>query len=111
MSASDKYFVRAILDNEVIIHCSLKEKKVFLKNIKAKKAWFRKKTWSITFESKQEMFDILTKLNESGAAFSYDEHGWGPSSVFTHYREKGLVKGDIEEIAWTGGGKYIIKTI
>ena len=106
MNTPDNYFVEAILKNEVTIYCTLKEKVVFLKVIGAKRDWFWKKTWSLSFESKKEMINILMKLNESGAAFSFDEHGWGPSSVFIHYRDEGLVQGEIVEIFWIGGGKY-----
>lgn len=71
----------SILKDDVIARCSLKERKVFLKSLGAKKVWFQKQTWSIKFESQEDMLNIFTKLNESGAAFSYDQHGWGSSSV------------------------------
>ena len=57
------------------------------------------------------MLTIFTQLNELGAAFSFDEHGWGPSCVFIYYREKELITGEINEIAWTGGGNYVIRRI
>lgn len=44
MNSSDKYYVDVILQSEVIVHCSLKEKKAFLKSIGAKKRWFQKNT-------------------------------------------------------------------
>lgn len=109
MNAPDKYFVRAILDIEIIIYCILKEKVYFLKTIGAKRKWFWTKTWSVKFESTKDKINILMKLNESGAAFSFDEHGWGPSSVFIHYRDEGLARGEIQEIFWAGGGKYSIR--
>ncbi len=106
MSNESTYYVQAVLDNEIIVFCDRKEKINFLKKIGGRREWFIKKTWEIDFFSKEEMFELLMKLNIDGAAFSFDEHGWGPSSIFEHYREKGMVSGTIKEIFWTGGGSY-----
>lgn len=106
MSYEDKYYVDAILTKEIIVSCTIKSKFKFLKRLGAKREWFRRKIWAIKFESQKEEARILMELNESGAAFSFDEHGWGPSCVFVHYREKGLVTGEICEISWSGPGKF-----
>ena len=106
MTTENTYYVQAILDGEIIVFCDRKEKINFLKEIGAKREWFIKKTWKIKFETKEQMFGLLMKLNLDGAAFSYDEHGWGSSCVFIHYRDKGLVSGEIKEIFWIAGGKF-----
>lgn len=52
------------------------------------------------------MLNALMTLSQDGSALSYDEHGWGPSSIYMHYRDKGLLTGEIKEIFWTGNGNF-----
>jgi hypothetical protein len=104
-----QYYVQAILDREIIVYCTLKNKFNFLKQLGAKGNWFWKKTWTIKNDSIETMLSVITQLNTSGVAFSFDEHGWGPSSIFTYYRDNKLICGEFKEIFWIEEGIFKVE--
>ncbi len=101
-------YVRSVLTKEISILCNDHEQLKFLRLIGAKRRYFISSEWVLKYSSDEDLTDLFRKLRDNGFLFSYDQHGWGPSDVFRHHRDKGLLTGKFKEIFWRGGGKYRI---
>jgi hypothetical protein len=53
---------------------------------------------------------IAKKLRSLGLAFSAGP-GWSPSEVVQDLREKGLVEGRFDEIAWSGPDRWSVRAV
>ena len=99
-------YVRSILSKEITILCNDSKKTKFLRSIQGKRRFLVSSEWVIRYSSNEDLAKIFEKLRNEGFLFSYDQHGWGPSDLFKHYREQGLLTGKFKEIFWIGDGKY-----
>lgn len=99
-------YVRSVLTKEITILCDDQEQLNFLRSIGGKRRFFISSEWVIQYSSDDDLTNLFNKLRNKGFLFSYDQHGWGPSDLFRHYRDKGVLTGKFKEIFWTGRGKY-----
>lgn len=93
-------YVDWIQDFQITVYCVDDKKIKFLKSIHAKRKFFNRKYWIISYDNDYNLAKLLTLLRNENFMFSYDEHGWSPSGIFQHLREKGLLCGKLKEISW-----------
>lgn len=98
-------YVKWIQDNEIIVYCYDHNKTKILKLLKARRRIFSLKYWVINYCDDEELAKILSALRDDGFLFGYDEHGWCPSGIFEHLRDKNLLSGKFMEIYWRGTNK------
>jgi len=58
----------------------------------------------------QKVAAALQPLIDLGLAFSSGRN-WCPLEVATHYRDKGMLKGKLRNIYWTGPGKWHLREV
>lgn len=98
-------YVEWVQNNKITIYCCDSNKIKKLKPFKAKKRIFSLNYWVINYDNDKDLAKIMSSLRDNGFLFSYDEHGWCPSEIFQHLREKGCLSGKFTEIFWRGPDK------
>jgi hypothetical protein len=63
--------------------------------------------FSIAVTSDQEKAAAFSKLRDRGIHFSFGRE-WNPSEVFEDLRDKKLISGTFQEIAWRKPGDWIV---
>lgn len=98
-------YVEWIQNNKITIYCCDNNKAKKLKSLNAKRKLFSLNYWIIAYSNDEELAKVISLLRDDGFLFGFDEHGWCPSGIFQHFREKKLLSGKFTEIFWSGPNK------
>lgn len=63
----------------------------------------------LPYASEAELGKVLSFLQQLNVPFADEPAGWPPAAVFAHLREKGLVRGQISSLTWSGPGQAILR--
>lgn len=106
---TDFYIQTILVNRAVVIFCRDSNKLSLLRHMNGRRRWFSRYVWEIKYSTKQELAQVLNELRNYDVPFSSSPFGWGPSEIFSDLKEKGYIDGEIKEICWRGGGKYILR--
>ena len=56
----------------------------------------------------QRKAELFRRLRDLGVCFSRGRE-WSPAEVFEYLREKGLLSGSFQSIAWRGPGNWVVR--
>jgi hypothetical protein len=67
-------------------------------------------TWTIPYETDEELAKLLDRLNRLKTLFVDQPAGWPPAAIFRDLRKRGLVHGSFKTVSWRGRSKWFVRT-
>jgi hypothetical protein len=65
--------------------------------------------WTIPYQSKKDLAQIVKSLNDLGVCFVGSTHGWPPSEILAKLKDDGLLDIGWKEIVWVEKDEYIVR--
>jgi hypothetical protein len=102
-------FVSLILNGEIRLENVTADLEDRLRVLGARRVVEGGETWSIPYETDEELAKLFAQLNQLKVLFVDQPAGWPPAAIFRDLRKRGLIGGSFKTVSWRGPGKWFVR--